>query len=477
MPPRTLMIAPCGAGKTLAAWRWIGAQLESSTRSRVIFLYPTRATATEGFRDYVAHAPEADASLLTGTAAYELRDMFDNPNEPREGVNYLTEARLYALGYWNKRLFSATVDQFLSFMQQSYKGLCLLPVLADAVIVFDEVHSFDVGLFDTFCKFLQSFEVPVLAMTASLPVGRRRALEGAGLHLFTGESLEDLTASAELPRYEVAELDDDAEAERTVRAAILAQEDVLWVVNTVDRAQSLAQRVSDLYPICYHSRFTLDDRKRRHAEVIRAFQRSTRGGRLAITTQVCEMSLDLDARMLVSELAPISSLIQRMGRCNRHGRPGHNKLGRVRFCRPDKDLPYAPEEMRLAERFVADIAGRQISQAQLEERLEHYTQGQGREADRWTAFLDDGAWAASRATDLRDTTDYTVQAVLDDRVDEFLHRQRAAEPTDGLIVRVPRASGAVDQRLPRYLRTAPADNYNPLLGFLKEPVKVTGGRQ
>ena len=50
---------------------------------RVIFLYPTRATATEGFKDYVAWAPEADAGLIHGTAAYELDGMFANPATAR----------------------------------------------------------------------------------------------------------------------------------------------------------------------------------------------------------------------------------------------------------------------------------------------------------------------------------------------------------------------------------------------------------
>lgn len=468
LPARTLMIAPCGAGKTLAAWRWIQAQLQHAPKGRVIFLYPTRATATEGFRDYVAHAPESDASLLTGTATYELRDMFANPGDSREGVGYLTEARLYALGYWNKRLFSATVDQFLSFMQQSYKGLCLLPVLADAVVVFDEVHSFDVGLFDAFLKFLHHFDVPVLAMTASLPAGRKHALETEGLHPFAGAGLADLTANAELERYAVATLADDLAAEAEVRAALAKGESVLWVVNTVDRAQTLAQRLQDLVPICYHSRFTLDDRKQRHGEVITAFQDKSAGGRLAITTQVCEMSLDLDARLLVSEFAPIPSLIQRMGRCNRHARPGDNIPGRVRLYRPEKPAPYEADEMRLAEEFIADIDGQQVSQARLETLLEHYTQGQGREADRWTAFIDDGPWAVDRSDELRDSEDHAAQAVLDRDIDAFLAAQRAHRPTDGFIVPVPKRLATFDERLPRHLRSAPASHYDPRLGFLKQ---------
>lgn len=50
---RALLPAPCGSGKTLAAWRWIAARASNPERpvKRVLFLYPTRATATEGFKD------------------------------------------------------------------------------------------------------------------------------------------------------------------------------------------------------------------------------------------------------------------------------------------------------------------------------------------------------------------------------------------------------------------------------------------
>lgn len=46
LPKRALMISSCGSGKTLAAWRWIEARARQHPVSRVIFLYPTRGTAT-----------------------------------------------------------------------------------------------------------------------------------------------------------------------------------------------------------------------------------------------------------------------------------------------------------------------------------------------------------------------------------------------------------------------------------------------
>ena len=176
--PRVLMTASRGSGKTLAAWNWITACLEERPASRVLFFHPTRATATEGFRDYVSLAPEDDAGLLSGTAAYELRDMFTVPDEspdPRPGLKYESDPRLFALGHWKKRIFSATADQFFPFMQYAYGPLCLLPLLVESIVVVDEVHSFDRSMFNTLKRFLREFpDVPVLCMTATLPIERRK---------------------------------------------------------------------------------------------------------------------------------------------------------------------------------------------------------------------------------------------------------------------------------------------------------------
>ena len=97
---RALLLSGCGTGKTLAAWNWIKNQLSQRPASRVTFFYPTRATATEGFRDYVSWAGGEDATLLHGTAAYDLAGMFQNPGDPRHGGDYHVQrtASCFAIG-------------------------------------------------------------------------------------------------------------------------------------------------------------------------------------------------------------------------------------------------------------------------------------------------------------------------------------------------------------------------------------------
>jgi CRISPR-associated endonuclease/helicase Cas3 len=102
--PRALLLAGCGSGKTLAAWKWVQHQAETTSFSRVLFLYPTRATATEGFRDYVSWAGSDESALLHGTSEYDLTAMFTNPNDGRTGQDYTAQLGLYALGYPMQRV-------------------------------------------------------------------------------------------------------------------------------------------------------------------------------------------------------------------------------------------------------------------------------------------------------------------------------------------------------------------------------------
>lgn len=464
---RALLLAPCGSGKTLAAWRWIKAQLYRKPAARVLFLYPTRATSTEGFRDYVSWAPESDAALIHGSAMYDLEDMFDQPADERTGRDYTTEDRMFALGYWHRKIFSATVDQFMGFMQQSYRSICLLPLLADSVVVFDEIHSFDRSLFSALKRFLNNFDVPVLCMTASLPPARRKDLmQDCGLTLFPSEAdqFNDLECLASMPRYTIHRIEDQEAAENIAMEA--SDKRVLWVVNTVSRCQLLTKKLG---AICYHSRFKLEDRKQMHIAVINAFQEA-RNPVLAITTQVCEMSLDLDADVLISEVAPITSMIQRMGRCNRHARIEENRLGHVYIYIPEDEAPYKAEDLIGVKAFLEEIEGKTATQKQLEMLLEKYG-STDIEVEKYSAFLESGPWASSREFSLRDENDFTVNAILDNDLSTYFDLRKHKKPIDRLLVPVPRRFAHTHPRLGRFPMLAPSTHYSPEHGFLEYPLE------
>lgn len=93
----------------------------------------------------------------------------------------------------------------------------------------------------------------------------------------------------------------------------------LVVVNRVSRAREIFEALTDKKKpfdnkdriALIHSRFRPFDRER-HARLLFG-----NGDRIVIATQAVEAGVDVSARLLVTELAPWSSLVQRMGRCNR----------------------------------------------------------------------------------------------------------------------------------------------------------------
>lgn len=508
--PRALLIAGCGSGKTLAAWRWVAAQLASQKATRVLFLYPTRATATEGFRDYVSWAGPEEAALSSGTATFDLQELFENPgkpNDPRSGNDYTVEERLFALGFWERRVFSATVDTFLACMVNRYAALCLLPLLVDSVVVVDEVHSFDQNMFRALTRLLEEFDVPVLCMTASLPAARRDLLTTRyRLELYPSDpsAFPQLARQAGAPRYLVDQTTEDA-AYALTEQAVQAGKSVMWVVNTVRRCQRVARRlaealgngVDDPGPVhCYHSRFKLEDRRRVHGQVVDAFkrpddERAARAGRVLVTTQVCEMSLDLDADVLITELAPVPALIQRMGRCCRQDPPGERR-GHVHAYVPEGyrvggprgtagrpapgAAPYTADELDQGDQFVAVLAQRdeqgkqrEVCQDDLAALLKELVPEDRRLLRRArSAFPDSGPFALARDDQFRDENEYVVDAILADDIDAWLAERTAKRPADGLVVPVPRRYTGTDERLGSFLQRAEGGRYQWFLGYREE---------
>src|SRR5205823_15081295 len=101
------------------------------------------------------------------------------------------------------------------------------------------------------------------------------------------------------------------------------------------------------------------------------------GGTAAIlvATQVAEMSLDLSADLLISDIAPIPSLIQRMGRLNRRSTPDKPQPSKPALIRalpqgePRVELPYERADLEKASRWLRSLVGygRTLNQRSLSE--------------------------------------------------------------------------------------------------------------
>ena len=325
--------AGCGSGKTLGAYVWAA---QRAPGRRLFFSYPTTGTATEGFRDYLID-PTLNAQLVHSRAALDLELLgVDDKGEQADP--------LAAFEAWSTSITSCTVDTVLGLTQNQKRGLYAWPALVGAAFVFDEVHAYDERLFSSLLRFLLTCRgVPCLLMTASLPKARRNTLAEALRSI--GESLEIVSGPTDLEtlsRYQRLISDNPWDV---VGQSFRDNGKILWVANTVNRALRVAKEASTrgFQPLVYHSRFRYEDRVRQHGRIIAAFREKTPV--LAIATQVAEMSLDLSADLLVTDLAPVASLIQRLGRLNRRSTPKYPSAPKpFLVLEPDNATPYESQD-------------------------------------------------------------------------------------------------------------------------------------
>jgi CRISPR-associated endonuclease/helicase Cas3 len=202
-------------------------------------------------------------------------------------------------------------------------------------------------------------------MTASLPAAREEALRN--LLASQGQELRSITGPAELenrPRYHKLAIANN-DPLPTIREVIAGGGKVLWVCNTVSRVLDFADAASALSPLIYHSRFKYEDRVRRHKAVVEAFKHTLDGsGTLAICSQVAEMSLDLSADLLVTDLATVPAMIQRLGRLNRRAEEGDSTKPWI-VLEPDNHLPYTPMDLEAARQWLSRLPDAATSQRHL----------------------------------------------------------------------------------------------------------------
>lgn len=260
-----------------------------------------------------------------------------------------------------------TVDQLLFAATRTKHVALRFAGLAGKVVILDEVHAADIYM----GQFLQEAlwwlgeaRIPVILLSATLSPQQREDLMKAYLGGAVGDTAVKLaeenldtdgyprvtaawpedgrpattfqTAQAWRPDRPVGltVLDDDSRDPSAAISSYLgdAMRDggcVLVLLNTVGRAQATYAALRDAVPgevVLVHGRLTAADRAERTERLLKLLGPATPGSPprperlVVVATQVAEQSFDIDVDLLVSDLAPVDLLLQRIGRLHRHDR-------------------------------------------------------------------------------------------------------------------------------------------------------------
>lgn len=252
-----------------------------------------------------------------------------------------------------------TVDQFLlAALKQKHLALRHLG-FSKKVVVIDEVHAYDAYMNQYLLqaiKWMGAYGVPVIILSATLPADRREALIRAYLQgkpqynqpiEFDAQTKRDTyplisyTDGFQIKQEDNFEVIEDklvrikkihTDQLLPLLEKLIQQEGVIGIiVNTVRKSQDLAKVCSELFGEelvhLLHSNFIATDRIRKEAQLMDEIGKNADRPerKIIIGTQVMEQSLDIDFDVMISDLAPMDLLIQRLGRLHRHDihRPAH----------------------------------------------------------------------------------------------------------------------------------------------------------
>ncbi len=365
-----ILEAPMGYGKTEAALYAAEALATKTGASGIFFGLPTQATTNGIFTRLIPWArSQSEETVQTINLAHGMAELNDDYRDLFEGNAEISsdEDQNLIVHEWfrgrKQKLLAdfviGTVDQLL-LAGLSRKHVMLRHLgLAGKVVILDECHAYDAYMnhyMDCVLRWLGSYGVPVIILSATLPAKRRTEIVTAyigeknlksedekwktsrGYPLLTWtdgnepNSLEIPYTGKKTP-VTIKKISDDSVIENLSEA--LADGGCAGViVNTVKRAQELSQIIEESIPgvtvLLFHSQFIAPDRAEREKDLLERIGKNStpeqRNKLVIVGTQVLEQSLDIDFDFLITDLCPMDLLLQRIGRLHRHERIRPEKL-------------------------------------------------------------------------------------------------------------------------------------------------------
>jgi len=301
--PHIIIVAPTGWGKTnLALLRFI-----RKRPVKLIYVLPT-ITAIRDFYDmFTTIFPDE----LVGEYFYFADAEFFY----REDLDEEKTLDLYK--YFVPKILITTIDQLLLTTLQVGKYYIRRFNLRNSLLVIDEFHLLTremIAALRVFLKHLSDhYKMLSLFMSATpSPVYIELIKKIFPEHKRDVIILKD--EYKKLKRHKI-EIDDEDIINFIMKRSDLLNKRVLILVNTVKKAQNIYRILKDeiknkkIHLI--HGDFAFKDRV--------DLENKISNSDILVSTQVAEVSLDISFDVLITELAPIPSLIQRFGRVNRYG--------------------------------------------------------------------------------------------------------------------------------------------------------------
>lgn len=368
-----LIIAPTGLGKTRAALLPF-IKGRGLLGTRLLYALPLRALTRSVIKEF---------RKLSGNMR-----MFIHHGEESESEIFSENAVVTTIDQY----FTAFAGAPLSWA--SHKSHAAAGAILTSYSVFDEVHllspRYGLPLLFAILKLRQRWGLPSCVMTATMPhqvvdffcqhcrltkveatpndVAERDSWRKVTIKLL-GDRTEVATKKGKRKVFETKWVWEEYDIEKLASfvkekweswnsLSLNGLKKIIIFINTVERAIQVYERLENLLGtnkiLLAHSRFTKEDRRNIERELLQKFGQDSDFEGILVTTQVAEAGLNISASLVITELCPMDSFIQRAGRCIRF-KPKNEKeaRGEIIVIKPPEDKSgrwYLPYEKNPSER-------------------------------------------------------------------------------------------------------------------------------
>lgn len=347
VPGLFALSAPTGGGKTVSSLSFALRHAEANGLRRVVMVAPFLSIIDQTAGMCERTLTDALGAETTAATLLEHHSGVDDEDDGPDGDDGRNEdrqerrrLRLLRTENWSAPLVITTAVQFFGSLFSDHPSKARkIHNLTRSVIILDEPQTIPANLVVPTLYMLRQMALrggsTIVFMSATRPSYVRPA--GSEVHrnpsLLPPDGITEICRDGLLAPHRVNTTIDPGGPESGRRsladvvAAVMAERQAMVIVNTTATARDLALLDTNL--IHLSARMCVAHRKRALADI----ERRLHAGEPChlVATQVVEAGVDLDFPVVFREVAPLDSLIQAAGRCNREGNRSEGRFEVIRI--------------------------------------------------------------------------------------------------------------------------------------------------
>lgn len=339
------LTVPTGGGKTLSAMAFALKHAEIHKLRRVVVVIPYLSIIEQNAKEYREILGED--YVIENHSAVKIKS--EEEEETAKSEKRQRNMLEYAAENWDAPIIVTTSVQFIESLFAHKTSKCRkLHNIANSVVILDEVQTLPAKLleplFDVWRQLKENYGVSFVFSTATQPAFRRNNFNF--INGLAENELEEITENTdeifrELNRvkYEFKTFQ-EPKTWADIADQMKNERQVLCVLNTRKHAFELWDDLSGkLAEIEKDGLFHLSSAMcaEHRLEVIEEIKKRLQNDEICrvVSTQLVEAGVDLDFPVLFRAIAPLDSIVQAAGRCNREGKL---KKGRVVVFTPSENV-------------------------------------------------------------------------------------------------------------------------------------------